>query len=109
MSDSGVAIAEDERGIGRAVVGGVIGGAIGVFLLVALGDWAVTGSFGQGAVLGAFCALWGGPGFGIMAGSAAHALRAERHLAVVPVGVTPVGATRDTGARPSTIPDSLSA
>jgi hypothetical protein len=120
MSDSiGVAVAEDEHGIGKAVVVGVVGGTIAIFLLVALGVWGITGSFGGGAVMGAFCALWGGPGFGIMAGSAGHALQAERRPVVtVPASTaaptstvtdTVSGAGRETGMRPAQIPDSLSA
>jgi hypothetical protein len=47
---------------------------VGLTLIV----WAVTGSFLIGLGVGGFCALWGGPGFGIMAGSAAHAMAEEK-------------------------------
>lgn len=45
------------------------------------------GTAGEGLAIGLFCAIWGGPGFGVMFGAGLHALRTERRAtspAVVP-------------------------
>jgi hypothetical protein len=60
--------------VGVWVVIMIVGFVVGLTLII----WAVTGSFLIGLGVGGFCALWGGPGFGIMAGSAAHAMAEER-------------------------------
>jgi hypothetical protein len=48
-----------------------------VFAVVTLGIGAVADSYGVGAVLGAFCAMWGGIGFGVMFSGAVAVLRDE--------------------------------
>lgn len=45
---------------------------------IALAVWVTRGELLQGLGLGLFCALWGGPGFGLMGGGAVHALSQER-------------------------------
>jgi hypothetical protein len=52
--------------IGWSVFAGSVAATLLVFVLVTLGAGAVAGSYGVGAVLGAFCAGWGGIGFGVM-------------------------------------------
>ncbi len=42
------------------------------------GVWLVTGRLVDGLAVGGFTTFWGGPGFGIMFGSAFHALSTER-------------------------------
>ena len=51
-----------------------------VVMLVVVGGgvWLVTGKFIDGLAVGAFTTFWGGPGFGVMFGSAYHALSNER-------------------------------
>ena len=51
-----------------------------VVMLVGVGGgvWATTGEVVNGLAVGGFAALWGGPGFGVMFGSAAHSLPEER-------------------------------
>jgi hypothetical protein len=49
-----------------------------MFAGVGGGVWAVTGRAIDGLAVAAFTTLWGGPGFGIMFGSAYHALSTER-------------------------------
>ena len=67
--------------VGVIVVGGFCGG--------------VTALFGGGAAgalaVGAFCALWGGPGFGGMMGFIVHQARSEE-----PTGASTDGAGRRT-------------
>jgi hypothetical protein len=63
--------------LGSEVVLFTIFSALGVFALVTLAGGAVGSGYGSGAALGVFCALWGGPGFGVMVACALHALRAE--------------------------------
>jgi hypothetical protein len=56
---------------------GSIAAAIAIFLIIAGGMWAVTGDLGESAVLGAFCAVWGGPGFGVIGGGVLRILQQE--------------------------------
>jgi hypothetical protein len=49
-----------------------------MFVGVGAGVWAVTGRFIDGLAVSAFTTMWGGPGFGVMFGSAYHALSTER-------------------------------
>jgi hypothetical protein len=49
-----------------------------MFTGVGAGVWAVTGRAIDGVAVGAFTTFWGGPGFGVMFGSAYHALSSER-------------------------------
>ncbi len=66
---------ETSQRIGRAVAGGTVMAMATVFALVSLGVGAVTGSIGTGALMGAFCAGWGGVGFGVMFSGALAVLR----------------------------------
>lgn len=68
----------DGTGLARSIVWGIVvssavllGGSIVTML-------ATTGSLWDGIAVGAFCAVWGGPGFGAMFGAGFHALRCER-------------------------------
>jgi hypothetical protein len=61
------------RAVRRWVTVMTIGFLVGLTLLF----WAVTGNVVAGLAIGGFGALWGGPGFGVMAGSAVHAMRTE--------------------------------
>ena len=70
-----------ERPMGRAVLIGSIAAAITVFTIVAVGIGATIGNYGAGAVLGAFCAAWVGPGFGVMVAGVMHAIDHDRALA----------------------------
>jgi hypothetical protein len=64
--------------IGRLVVVCVLATTVVVMVVVAGGMWWTTGSLGEGLTLGAFTAVWGGPGFGVMVGGAVNALREDR-------------------------------
>lgn len=49
-----------------------------MFLATGLPMWWLTGQIWDGIGLGAYCAFWGGPGFGAMAGGAIWTARQER-------------------------------
>ncbi len=49
-----------------------------MFAVVGGGVWLVTGRLVDGLAVGGFTTFWGGPGFGVMFGSAYHALSSER-------------------------------
>ncbi len=55
-------------GIGMVVVGVFCAGAV----------WLFSGDAGGALAVGAFCALWGGPGFGGMMGFIVHQDRVRR-------------------------------
>jgi hypothetical protein len=64
--------------LGRSIIVWVVLCTLGMLGAVAVAVTAVTGDVVDGLVVGAFAAAWGGPGFGVMFGSAAHAVRQER-------------------------------
>jgi hypothetical protein len=64
--------------IGRLMVTSVGAAAVVAFLVVMIAVWRSTGSVGDGFTVGAFVAVWAGPGLGVMAGGAVCALRADR-------------------------------
>ena len=49
-----------------------------MFVLVTLGAGSVADSYTTGALLGLFCAGWGGVGFGVMLSGALALLKEER-------------------------------
>lgn len=49
-----------------------------MFVGVGVPMWLLTGQVWDGLGLGAFCAFWGGPGFGLMAGGAYWTAKMER-------------------------------
>ncbi len=76
-------VGEDEGNLDVAAFGPILGWSIAVasiimFLGTGLPMLALTGSVWDGIGLGAFCAFWGGPGFGTMAAGAIWTLRCER-------------------------------
>lgn len=74
-----VAHAKRPPQLGRALVVGVAVVTLVMFIGVALGMWLLTGEPIDGLAVGAFTAFWGGPGFGVMAGSATFAVLEARH------------------------------
>jgi hypothetical protein len=67
-----------DSAIGRLVVIGTVAATLTVFLFVAGGMWVVTGVVGESVILGAFCSVWGGPGFGVIVGGVVNSLQHER-------------------------------
>lgn len=61
--------------VGSRVVVGSFAAMVVVFALVTVGVGAVTDSFAVGALMGLFCAGWGGIGFGMMFSGALAVLR----------------------------------
>ncbi|MPY93450.1 MAG: hypothetical protein GEV08_10405 [Acidimicrobiia bacterium] len=57
---------------------GVAGATLVIIAAVVLGVWLSTGDLLESVGLGAFAAIWGGPGFGLMAGGAIYALQEDR-------------------------------
>lgn len=72
---------DTERRMGRIVAISTIAAAIFVFTIVAVGMGAVMGEMGGGIALGAFCAAWVGPGFGVIVAGVLFALDHDRALA----------------------------
>jgi hypothetical protein len=64
-------------GVGWSVLAGSVTAMVAVFAIVTLGVGAVTESHRMGALMGAFCAGWGGVGFGVMFGGALAVLRED--------------------------------
>ncbi len=50
-----------------------------LFAITAALIWAITGGVASALGVGLFCAFWGGPAFGVIAGGAAHSLASDRH------------------------------
>jgi hypothetical protein len=63
--------------VGWTVVAGSVAAMVVVFVVVTLGVGAVSDSYRVGAVLGVFCAAWGGVGFGVMFSGALAVLRED--------------------------------
>lgn len=68
-----------EPAFGPIVIRSVIVTSVVMFLLTGLPMWAITGQVWDGIGLGAFCAFWGGPGFGVMAAGVSWTHKCERH------------------------------
>ncbi len=80
--------------LARSIVWGIVVSSIVLLGGSVITMWATTGRLIDGVAVGAFCAAWGGPGFGAMFGAGAHALRNERRAALA------VAATQHAPARP---------
>jgi hypothetical protein len=63
--------------VGRTVIFGGVLAVLAVFAVVTVGIGAVVDNYAVGAVLGAFCAMWGGIGFGVMLAGAVALLRED--------------------------------
>jgi hypothetical protein len=85
---------EGGSGVERTVLLGGILAVLAVFAAVTVGIGAVVDDYAVGAVLGAFCAMWGGIGFGVMLSGALALLRDE-----VPPHDRPSPRAPDVGAR----------
>lgn len=72
---------EGERSMGRAVLISSVAAAVVVFTTVTLGIGTAIDNYRAGAVLGAFCSAWVGPGFGAMVAGVLQALDHDRALA----------------------------
>lgn len=54
-----------------------------IFMSSATATWAVTGSVVNGLAVGAYSALWGGPGFGVIAGGVGYFMSLDRQETIV--------------------------
>lgn len=68
-----------EAGIGRAAVKGAIIGYFAVLIIVAGIVLAAGAGLGVALAVGAYVAIWGGPGWGGMIGAQRHADRIADH------------------------------
>ena len=70
-----------EPKIGRTMVASIAWTTLVMLVATGAPMWWLTGDIWNGIGLGAFCAFWGGPGFGTMAGGVIWTMRQERNEA----------------------------
>lgn len=78
----------DTTGLRRSIIAGIAVSSAVLFGGSIITMWATTGRLWDGLAVGAFCAVWGGPGFGAMFGAGFHALRRE-HIAAAAATPSP--------------------